>query len=349
MSDDRALLEKAKEKFTPYYVKEFLIFNFKFAAEKVVNGQIEEYLKLIPYVGEYLPILRDYVNGLRETLNKLDPNDAKGWFKKGNLSYDNEQYQEAIDCFKKALSADPNYQKAWKKLGDSFVVFGYTTKALESYDKALSLNRNDYETWNNRGNLFFLLGGVGNFERAKENFEKALKIKSDFYLAHYNYGHVLYRLKSYREAIVHFKAASLSEMLDIKAIALNGCGDTFAKLDDYDRAIVDYNEALKLRRDFYQVWFNRGNVLADKGNLEEALASYENALEYKKDSFEIWHHHGKILFDLKRYEEALNSFKKALEIEPDFLPASTGEIQTLTKLGRNKEARDASIKRIFKK
>ncbi|ELS04052.1 tetratricopeptide repeat protein, partial [Xenococcus sp. PCC 7305] len=50
-----------------------------------------------------------------------------------------------------------------------------------------------------------------------------------------------------------------------------------------EEAIASYDEALEIKPDKYEAWYNRGNALDDLGRLEEAIASYEQALEIKPD------------------------------------------------------------------
>ena len=87
---------------------------------------------------------------------------------------------------------------------------------------------------------------------------------------------------------------------------------------DSEGAIASYDEAIKLKRDFYKVWYNRGIALVNLKRLEDAMASYDKAIEIKGDLYQAWYSRGWALKKLGRFEEAIDSFDKAIEIKPNY-------------------------------
>ena len=59
----------------------------------------------------------------------------------------------------------------------------------------------------------------------------------------------------------------------------NNRGNSFRKKGDYDQAIADFNEALKISPSFVLAFWNRGAVYLDKGDYERAIADYDEALK----------------------------------------------------------------------
>jgi len=45
-------------------------------------------------------------------------------------------------------------------------------------------------------------------------------------------------------------------------------------MDDHDRAIQDYDEAIKLNSNFEQAFFNRGHAYDKKGQFGRAIQDY---------------------------------------------------------------------------
>ena len=59
---------------------------------------------------------------------------------------------------------------------------------------------------------------------------------------------------------------------------LTNRGDAYNQKGDYDRAIDDYDRALKLNPGFYLAYNNRGAAYRRKGDLDRAIENYEQAL-----------------------------------------------------------------------
>jgi tetratricopeptide (TPR) repeat protein len=115
-------------------------------------------------------------------------------------------------------------------------------------------------------------------------------------------------------------------------------GNLLVAAKEYEAAVASYDQALKIKPDFHQAWYNRGGALADLGRLEEAVASYDQALKIKPDKDEAWTNRGVALFNLGRLEEAVASFDQALKIKPDKDEAWYNRGIALRNLGRLEEA-----------
>ena len=65
------------------------------------------------------------------------------------------------------------------------------------------------------------------------------------------------------------------------AQAYNNRGIAYAEKGDYDRAIQDYDKAIKLNLDFAEAYFNRGLAYAEKGDYDRAIQDYDKASELR--------------------------------------------------------------------
>jgi tetratricopeptide (TPR) repeat protein len=67
------------------------------------------------------------------------------------------------------------------------------------------------------------------------------------------------------------------------APAYNGRGYAWIKRKDYDRAIADFTEAIKVRPDGYHLpWVGRAEARLLKGDPKEAIADAQRAVEIEK-------------------------------------------------------------------
>ena len=62
----------------------------------------------------------------------------------------------------------------------------------------------------------------------------------------------------------------------------NERGLSYAKKGEYDRAIADYTEAIRLNREPVGPYINRGSAYEKKGELDKALADFREALSQRQ-------------------------------------------------------------------
>jgi tetratricopeptide (TPR) repeat protein len=51
---------------------------------------------------------------------------------------------------------------------------------------------------------------------------------------------------------------------------------------EYDKAIDEYTEAIRLKPDYADAYYNRGNAYVGQGKLDKAIADFAKAEELKK-------------------------------------------------------------------
>src|SRR5262245_22952130 len=132
-------------------------------------------------------------------------------------------------------------------------------------------------------------------------------------------------------------------------------GERWLRGGDFDRAIADFDQAIRLQPDSALAYHHRGNAWSGKGELDRALADYEAAIRLDpnnpgsfRDRGILRRHHGDLdgaLVDLdhairlgfsdasaynerglvwhekKRYERAIADFNQALKINPNLASA----------------------------
>jgi tetratricopeptide (TPR) repeat protein len=92
----------------------------------------------------------------------------------------------------------------------------------------------------------------------------------------------------------------------------------------YDRAITDFAEAIRLKPDFVEAFFSRGVALRLKGEPERAIADYNEALRLRPDYVIAWFNRGNAYQDLGQYDRAIQDYNQALKLKPDFADAFFG-------------------------
>lgn len=107
---------------------------------------------------------------------------------------------------------------------------------------------------------------------------------------------------------------------DIAYVALNERAQAWTLLGDYDRALSDYSEAIKLggalapRR--HEALVARGWLYELRGEPDRAFADLDQAIESDPKDVPAWVNRGVCRWLQERPEEALADFRQALALDP---------------------------------
>jgi tetratricopeptide (TPR) repeat protein len=104
------------------------------------------------------------------------------------------------------------------------------------------------------------------------------------------------------------------------AEAFNNRGVAYRLKGEYDRAIQDYNQAIKLDAKFALAFNNRGVAYDKKGEYDRAVQDYEQAIKLKP-SPEAHFNRGNAYLGKSQYDHAIDEYNRALKLKADFAPA----------------------------
>jgi protein O-mannosyl-transferase len=75
-------------------------------------------------------------------------------------------------------------------------------------------------------------------------------------------------------------------------MAYNNRGNVYNKLGQYQYAIEDYNQAIRLKRDYAEIYSNRGNAYAKFGQYQRAIEDYNEAIRLKSNFVYAYNNRG---------------------------------------------------------
>jgi tetratricopeptide (TPR) repeat protein len=104
------------------------------------------------------------------------------------------------------------------------------------------------------------------------------------------------------------------------AEAFNTRGIGYRLKGEYDRAIQDYNQAIRINAKFATAYNNRAIAYDTKGDYDRAIADYEQAIKLKP-SAETYFNRGNAHLGKSHYDHAIDDYNQAIKLKPDFAAA----------------------------
>jgi tetratricopeptide (TPR) repeat protein len=106
-----------------------------------------------------------------------------------------------------------------------------------------------------------------------------------------------------------------------RAISLMQRGAAHHETGELDRAIADYDEAVRLDPGLALAYYRRGNVHRDKRDLDRAIADLDEAIRLEPGLTLAYHHRGLAYRDKGDFGRALDDFDAAVRLDPKFAAA----------------------------
>ena len=190
-------------------------------------------------------------NFCEDFLRNQNIDDAKFYNLYALILYKLNNYEHAIDNWKKSLEIDPNVIESYNGLANSFL-------KLEKFDEAI------------------------------KNFDQIIKIKPSIGEIYHGKAFALMNLCKFDDAIINFKIA-LKKNPNSPDI-YNMLGSTFFKQKKWEEACENFVKALKLKHDHSLASKNLINLLTfyqPKKNLDNSIIETNNLLKEKKFEFQL--------------------------------------------------------------
>ena len=120
---------------------------------------------------------------------------------------------------------------------------------------------------------------------------------------------------AYEKAIMHYSRA-LKLKPDLPDAFINR-GDAYLGKGDFDPALADFNKAIELNPNDADAYIIRGDAYLGKGDFDPALADFNKAIELNPNDADAYIYRGNSYLKQSNSELALVDFSKAIELNPN--------------------------------
>ena len=257
----------------------------------------------------------------------------------------NKQWDDAINCFKRAIKLEPKDFDSYAGLANGYMGKGLPDSALLVYTDFV--RKIDPDSPEGHYGIGYVLVSMYNYDEAIKEYNIALAKKSDYVEAlqgkgvafnkklepdsailylekakelkpeelsiRYALGEAYINGKRYTDAIKELTEVVTKYPNDIQAHT--SLGDAYFEAKKYESAVEEYKKVLELWPAYYTVVMKLGKTYEEMKCYTEALKSYFKAKEISSREPTAYYNIAGIYIKLKKYREAESITKKSLELD----------------------------------
>jgi tetratricopeptide (TPR) repeat protein len=210
---------------------------------------------------------------------ELKNNFAEAYLTLGLAHYAFSEYDKAIDAYNKAVEFDKQYKDAYYNRGVAYYWLSKNTQALADFQKAIELDKKDARTYTAMGVLYTKLAENEkdkNYKKlAQEAYQQAIAVNPSYPSAYYNLA-LLESEKQPKKALEYLNTY-ISLKKDADGFLLRGM--VYNDLKKYKEAILDFDEAIKLKNYDPLIYSEKAWALFKTSNTSEACKNWKKAQE----------------------------------------------------------------------
>lgn len=276
---------------------------------------------------------------------KLAPQEAqyyvhlgKAWSKINNHEQANLAYYQGFSLKPQEASAKNHYL-----LGDKLLQQNKVEQAIACYRRAISSKPDWIEAYWRLGEVLI---AIGNYQAAENYCRQALKINPHQSRSYFLLGKVFYQQQQWQSALACYQKAV--ELEPNNADIQHNLGEVFAREEQWDKAVQAYRQAIAIQPKYSWSHNNLGDVLLKLEQWQSAANYYRQAIKLKPDFIWSHYNLGEALAKLEQWDEAAKAYQTAQKIDPN-LPEprrKIGEMLYLRSIKSRQEALAYSLEQI---
>lgn len=150
---------------------------------------------------------------------------------------------------------------------------------------------------------------------ATEDSFRMTRHKKDLARTYVHHGIAHYRKDDFDSAIIDFSEAI--KLDSSHADAYNQRGTIYLYIGEIDLAISDYTKAIELDPELVDTYIELGIVYFGKGDFDRALEAYNEAIQRNPEDTNTYIYRGLTYFSKGEYNNAIDDFSKGIHLKPE--------------------------------
>lgn len=309
---------------------------------------------------------------------ELDPNFAPAYYNRGNTFTNLKQHEQALADYNQTIKLDPNFAPAYVNIGVTLGNQGHLQEALHYFEKAAQLGESTGETYAAQTKqrlglhtsqqtdqsqavfkLFMQVHSTDEMRQAVSQFPFMINPNSIAAIEQAINEVPLEHRLVFEQRIAWLRqianeheidpqiAEQRVELIDSSSVGERSRNDAKVywqrgvvnfNLQQYDKALADFNQGLELAPNDANGFNNRGNTYFKLQKYELALTDFNRAIELDPTSAEAYSNRGMLYDALQRHIEALVDLNQAIRLDPTLAIAYSNRGNTYNYLQRPDEA-----------
>lgn len=191
--------------------------------------------------------------------------------------YNNGNYREAINLYKKIIEIDAKFYSAYINLGHSYLKLGMYNEAIKSFEKTFNLEYHDFRTYYGLGLAYYT---IEDYNKAYTNLKQAYELNPN------NKAVISYLINTYNAIGLYDDAIKLAEdelKIDVgnshhyRKIAI-----AYFLKNDLPKALENAQMAVQIEDNYPPNHLTLANVYLSLGDKIQALSHFNAALVFVK-------------------------------------------------------------------
>ena len=269
----------------------------------------------------------------------------------GNLYAQQEQWQKAISCYKKAVKINPQLTEGYRNLAKVYLKMSNESKAADFWYKAIKLEptKAQIKEYLGLGNTF---QAQKKLNKAADCYKQVIELKPDLLPAYHALAKVLNAQGKHNQIIAIYRQGvkknsqnpqfhlALAQALALQkqwhnanyrfrlaldldsnlAVGYYHWGYVLSQIKQWQQAKNCYTKAIKLKPEYWEAYYQLGLILQQEKKWLKAKECYEKATRFNKEFVSGYLQLALVCQNIKQYRLALECCHKALEIAPESSP-----------------------------
>ena len=229
------------------------------------------------------------------------------------------QYDEAIEIALQAIDSDPLSAEAHAITAEIYMDKGNWARALDEVETAVKLSPDDAMVQRNRG---YVLDNQGRHGEAIAAFSRAAELAPKLGYIYTTAGNGYIALGDYESAIAQYEKTV--EATPDSPVGYDALGHASALAGDPDRGLSMLKKAIELDPEYGPAYAHLGRLYYTQLNYESAIENFLKAFDLGIRNEEYFYELGLAYAYLDDCPNAVKWLQKALEVNPESAPAQEG-------------------------